>query len=139
MSIEFRTSKTRKKGKSIQDALREVLFENLELDYIIYDHSSGEMADFITIQSKEVEFEVTLYHVKAMGAKTFTIFRGYYDDKYMKDDRWLLHDFLRVHRIYYGYNSHNYDVIMLDLLQYFSKLFGKDMRNKEGKDISKLR
>jgi len=71
VSIEFRTSKTRKKGKSIQDTLREVLFENVELDYIIYDHSSGEMADFITIQSKEKEFEVTLYHVKAMGAKNY--------------------------------------------------------------------
>ncbi|MFL2123723.1 DEAD/DEAH box helicase [Marinilactibacillus psychrotolerans] len=71
VSIEFRTSKTRRKGKSIQDTLREVLFENVELDYIIYDHSSGEMADFITIQSKEMEFEVTLYHVKAMGAKNY--------------------------------------------------------------------
>ena len=71
VSIEFRTSKTRKKGKSIQDTLREVLFENAELDYIIYDHSSGEIADFITIQSKETEFEITLYHVKAMSAKNY--------------------------------------------------------------------
>ena len=29
------------------------------------------MADFITIQSKEMESEATLYHVKAMGAKNY--------------------------------------------------------------------
>lgn len=71
VSLEFRTKKTRKKGKSIQDALREVLIENLKLDYIIYDHSTGEIADFITIENKELEFEVTLYHVKAMSAKNY--------------------------------------------------------------------
>ena len=71
VSMEFRTSKTRKKGKSVQDTLQEILIENVELDYIIYDHSSGEIADFITVQSKEMEFEVALYHVKAMGAKNY--------------------------------------------------------------------
>ncbi len=71
VSIEFRTSKTRKKGKSIQDALLEILLENVEVDYIIYDHSTGEIADFISIQNKEMEVEVTLYHVKAMSGKNY--------------------------------------------------------------------
>jgi len=71
VNLEFRTEKTRKKGKSIQDTLYEVLIENTELDYIVYDHSTGEMADFITIQSKELEFEVTFYHVKAMSSKNY--------------------------------------------------------------------
>ncbi len=69
--LEFRNNKTRKKGKSIQDVLHEVLLENSKLDYIIYDHSTGEMADFITIENKELEFEVTLYHVKAMSGKNY--------------------------------------------------------------------
>lgn len=67
-----------------------------------------------------------------MNVKTFIIFRGYYDDKYIKDDRWLLHDFLRVHKVIYGFNSTNYDSIMVDLFQVYSKFFGKDLRNKEG-------
>lgn len=72
VSIEFRTSKTRKKAEINSSTRSEKFFlKNVELDYIIYDHSSGEMADFITIQSKEMEFEVTLYHVKAMGAKNY--------------------------------------------------------------------
>lgn len=45
--------------------------ENQEIDYIIYDHSTGEMADFITIHNKKLEYEVTLYHVKAMSAKKY--------------------------------------------------------------------
>lgn len=71
VSLEFRTEKTRKKGKSIQDALYEVLMENSKLDYIIYDHGTGEIADFITIQNKEIEIEVAFYHVKAMSAKNY--------------------------------------------------------------------
>lgn len=67
-----------------------------------------------------------------MNVKTFTIFRGYHDDNYIKDDRWLLHDFLRVYKVLYGFNSTNYDMIMVDLFQFYSKFFGKDLRNKEG-------
>ncbi|TJX68950.1 DEAD/DEAH box helicase [Soehngenia saccharolytica] len=71
VSIEIRTTETSKIGKSIHETLKELLSENVELDYIIYDHSSGEMADFITIQSKEMEYEVIFYHVKAMSAKNY--------------------------------------------------------------------
>ena len=71
VSLEFRTKRTCKKGKSIQDTLYELLMENQEIDYIIYDHGTGEMADFITIHNKELEYEVTLYHVKAMSAKNY--------------------------------------------------------------------
>ncbi|SCY26700.1 DEAD/DEAH box helicase [Alkaliphilus peptidifermentans] len=71
VTLEFKNKKTKKKGKSIQDTLFEVLMDNSNLDYIIYDHSTGEIADFITIENKESEVEVILYHVKAMSAKNF--------------------------------------------------------------------
>lgn len=52
ISSFFTLNKSKAKVKSIQDTLHEVLIENSELDYIIYDHSTREMADFITIQAK---------------------------------------------------------------------------------------
>lgn len=75
--------------------------------------------------------------LKGMNAKSFVVFKGYYEDKYVKDDRWLLHDFLRVHRIMYGYNSYGYDSIMLDILQNYSKLYSdRDGENKSGEHIT---
>lgn len=71
VSLEFRNNRTRKKGKSIQETLFEVLMENSKFDYIIYDHTAGEIADYITIEIKEVEFEIIFYHVKAMSAKNY--------------------------------------------------------------------
>lgn len=75
--------------------------------------------------------------LSAMRAKSFIIFKGYYDDRYEKDERWLLHDFLRVHKVLYGYNSYGYDSIMLDILQFFSKLFSeRDACDKQGQHIT---
>jgi hypothetical protein len=71
VTLEYRNNKTKKKGKSIQDSLFEILMEQSEIDYIIYDHSSGEMADFITIENAETEFKIALYHVKSMSAKNY--------------------------------------------------------------------
>ena len=71
VTLEFRNSRTRKKGKSIQDTLAEILMENTNLNYVIFDHSTGEIADFITIEIKDLEIEVNLYHVKAMSAKNY--------------------------------------------------------------------
>ena len=73
----------------------------------------------------------------AMKVRTFTIFKGYGKDKYVKDDRLLLHDFLRVHKILYGYNSYNYDSIMLDVFLYHDKFFyTRDGCNKEGVHVT---
>ena len=58
-------------GTSIQTTVEEILKKDEQNKYIIYDHSSSEMADFITIKENEFSFEITLYHVKKMSAKTY--------------------------------------------------------------------
>lgn len=59
------------KGISIQKTIEQLLREDVENKYIIYDHSRGEIADFITIKESESTLEITLYHVKKMSAKTY--------------------------------------------------------------------
>lgn len=56
---------------SIQDALFEVLNENPNYKYIIYDHGSGEMADYITISETNNELVVEFYHVKKMNGTSY--------------------------------------------------------------------
>jgi superfamily II DNA or RNA helicase len=56
---------------SIQDALHEMLIEQDDLDYMLYDHGSGEIADYITLRETDHMLEVILFHVKAMGGKKF--------------------------------------------------------------------
>ena len=63
LSLEFRKSET-DTNVSIQDALYEILKSNGKYKYVIYDHGTGEIADFITIQDTETELLVGLYHVK---------------------------------------------------------------------------
>ena len=50
-------------ANSIHVRLRTYLLE-LDYDIIIYDHGSGELADFITIKN-DSEINIELYHVKA--------------------------------------------------------------------------
>lgn len=57
---------------SIQDALDKILIEQDNFDYMLYDHGSGEIADYITIKETEHMIEVVLFHVKAMGGKNLT-------------------------------------------------------------------
>jgi len=71
ISLEFRDKKTKKQGESLHDALSEILTKNDELNYIIYDHGTHEMADYITVENKGSILEVTFYHVKAMKSKKF--------------------------------------------------------------------
>jgi superfamily II DNA or RNA helicase len=58
-------------NNSIQVTLRKILFENKNFSYIIYDHSSGEMADFITVEETATSIEVSFYHVKGMSATNY--------------------------------------------------------------------
>lgn len=63
VGLEFGSSKLA--GKiSIQDALEQYLKSNEQNTYILYDHGSGEIADYIAIQVKENHVIVRLYHVK---------------------------------------------------------------------------
>lgn len=48
VTIEFNDKKHHPTGKSIQTTLKEILEDEQEAKYIIYDHGSGEIADFIT-------------------------------------------------------------------------------------------
>ncbi|MBO0996776.1 DEAD/DEAH box helicase family protein [Bacillus sp. SD075] len=57
--------------KSIQSSLKEILEENTKFKYIIYDHSTGEIADYITVSECENEYEITLFHVKKMSAANY--------------------------------------------------------------------
>ena len=71
ISVEISNDKDNKNIQSIQETLQEILEENGDFEYIIYDHSTGEIADFITVLEKEYEFEITFYHVKKMGSKNY--------------------------------------------------------------------
>ncbi|WP_156289866.1 DEAD/DEAH box helicase [Oceanobacillus salinisoli] len=57
--------------KSIQTSLREILLTDSTLKYIIYDHSKGEIADYITVLENKTSYEITLFHVKKMSAANY--------------------------------------------------------------------
>lgn len=69
-SIEFVTD-TSTGVVSIQDTLRKILQSNSDNKYILYDHGSGEMADYIAIQEDESRLNIRLYHVKKQSATGF--------------------------------------------------------------------
>lgn len=54
---------------SIQDVLEEILTEQDNFNYMLYDHGTGEIADYITISETDQKLEAILFHVKAMGAE----------------------------------------------------------------------
>lgn len=56
---------------SLHDSIKKLLLDDYDFDYVIYDHSSGEIADFITINVKSDKILVGLYHVKAMKSKGY--------------------------------------------------------------------
>lgn len=70
LKLEFRKDSSDKRV-SIQDALYKILDTDEKFKYIIYDHGSGEMADYITIHETDNELIVELYHVKKMGSSSY--------------------------------------------------------------------
>lgn len=67
--VEFR--KTKKDGKiSLHEALESILIKD-NYDYLIYDHGTEEVADYIGIRDRENEIIIDLFHVKGMKATTF--------------------------------------------------------------------
>lgn len=70
VSVEFCTKKT-KDVVSIQDTLKVILQENSDNKYILYDHGSGEIADYIAIQEDDNRLIVRLYHVKKKSGTGF--------------------------------------------------------------------
>ena len=70
ITLEFRKDENDERI-SVQDALYQILNQDPKYKYIIYDHGTGEIADYITVYETEVELIVELYHVKKKGAKTY--------------------------------------------------------------------
>lgn len=70
LKLEFRKNDSDTRV-SIQDALYKILEADEKFKYIIYDHGSGEMADYITIYEIDNELVVELYHVKKMGSSSY--------------------------------------------------------------------
>lgn len=67
-NISNECSKTTTEGKSIQTVLKEFLVADTTFSHIVFDHGSGEMADFVTfsvVESPNI-INVNMYHVKAM-------------------------------------------------------------------------
>ena len=60
-----------KSGASIQDVLKTLLEQNKSYSYIIFDHGTGEIADFITASEDKFTIKVSFFHVKAMKAKQY--------------------------------------------------------------------
>lgn len=59
------------RGIPIQDTLEAILKKDETYKYIIYDHGTGEVADFITITESESSINVEFFHVKAMKGKQY--------------------------------------------------------------------
>lgn len=70
LTLEFRKDDTDTR-MSIQDTLYKILEADARVKYIIYDHGSGEMADYITIYETDSEMVVELYHVKKMSGVSY--------------------------------------------------------------------
>lgn len=56
---------------SIHIAIRKNLLSKTNYNCIIYDHGTGELADFITITRNKADISVEFYHIKAAGGKSF--------------------------------------------------------------------
>lgn len=57
--------------KSIHSAIREILDKNGNFEYLIYDHGTGEVADYITIREDAQTIETILYHAKSKKGQAF--------------------------------------------------------------------
>ena len=67
--VEFHNpGKPKGSKKSIHDFLKETLVQD-SCQIVIYDHGSGEIADFVTVQESAHEIVFTLYHCKGAGGK----------------------------------------------------------------------
>lgn len=71
ITVEVNDSKYHPHEKSIQSSLQEILEDNRAYKYIIYDHSRGEMADYITVLENNTSYEITFFHVKKMSAANY--------------------------------------------------------------------
>lgn len=69
--IKNECGKPTKKGVSIQSTIRSSLLNDPSCTHVLFDHGTGEIADFITVDEKENTVDVAFYHVKAMKGKRY--------------------------------------------------------------------
>ena len=51
--------------------IRQILENDPNYDYLIFDHGTGEIADFIAINETDNSIQLSMYHAKAMRAKEY--------------------------------------------------------------------
>jgi len=56
---------------SIQEGLRKYLEDKSKFSHIIFDHGTGEIADFVTFEELDKFINVEMYHCKAMKGKKY--------------------------------------------------------------------
>ena len=72
---------------------------------------------------------------RALRIKTFVIYKNWITGEW-KDDRVLIADFFSSHKIMYGFNSNEYDSIMVDWLLHNGKLYNPKGIGKDGTHIT---
>jgi len=70
-NIEIEYGAKTEQGSPIQDVLMNILNKDEAYKYIIFDHGTGEIADFIAITEEGSLIDVAFFHVKAMKAKKY--------------------------------------------------------------------
>jgi superfamily II DNA or RNA helicase len=68
LSMEFKSTAYTGNENSIQDTVGEILMSDDAFNYVIFDHGSGEIADYLSISVLDNEIIVSLYHAKGKSS-----------------------------------------------------------------------
>ena len=69
--IRIEAGKTNSDKRTVQDALKQYLLSDDSYSHIIFDHGSGEIADYVTVKSDDTTIDIELYHCKAMKGNNY--------------------------------------------------------------------
>lgn len=115
--------------ESVDTALIE-LYKKIDIKCLAIKHGADDDLSIINADKADV--------LKAIGAKQFVIWYDYNTKKW-RNDLPLLMDFFIQHKILTGYNSNNYDRIMLDILLNESKYLDvKGFNKKDNRHITEI-
>ncbi|KQK26113.1 hypothetical protein AR438_11065 [Chryseobacterium aquaticum] len=70
ITVEFYAETAKKIANGNKDSIHETLHNKLKderCDVLIYDHGTGEVADFLTIKEYSDKLDIHLYHIKGSG------------------------------------------------------------------------
>lgn len=105
-------------------------YPNMFMVSFIPLHADQRLVNAYIAADKKFDSKAKIALIRALNIKTFIIFKGYYNDRVEIDDRRNLVSFMENHKIMYGYNSNNYDSIIMDIFLYHCKFYS----NKTGCD-----